>query len=298
MQLTRPGSQQDVDQFQAADAKLQAIGIDTDSPAYTDPIINYLNQNPAVPITADNIVNFVNQNKNLFTWRTATEKEYDALAVKFTEPEKTLIARSLKAHGYWEGEDKATDQDLVHWNLSAKAHLARYPGQPVTADNIRITIGHLLMSPQGHLFVKKGTPSRFDSAAAQKEYDDKKKAREDGKNIDQRDQSQAVVTYTDEHGNWVRPLSGELKAHQDQVHAALKAKEDQQTNQADDPGSYYKQRSLDLLNSIQSNVDRQDATNKFVQHGHSGAWPWKVVFTSLNQWVELRKYQRSVAGRM
>src|SRR5690348_16888743 len=121
MQLTRSVTQQDVDQFQVADAKLQAIGIDTDNPAYTDPIINYLNQNPSVPITADNIVSFVTANRNLFTWRSAVQQEYDQLAVKFSEIEKTLIARSLKAHGYWEGEDKATDQDLLHWNLSAKA---------------------------------------------------------------------------------------------------------------------------------------------------------------------------------
>jgi hypothetical protein len=252
--------------------------------------------------------------QNQLTHLDPVKADFQRLAIHFTAPARDAIAAFIGQQGLDVGEHL-----LSNWNILAgflienKATSTKvldektktfktYAGNalPPSPENLQYALRSIQSSPQNQHLVWKQQQAqqrRFDSAAAQKEYDARKASREAGQNIDQRDPSQAVVTYTDEHGNWVRPLSGELKAHQEQVHAAMASKDKDQQTQADDPGAYYKQRSLDLLNSIQSNVDRQDATNKFVQHGHSGAWPWKVVFTSLSQWVELRKYQRSVAGR-
>jgi hypothetical protein len=283
MELLRTITQYEKDQLGVAELKLQELGVDTDNPDYVKPIVTYLNQNlnqVGFTITADAIVTFVKTNPTQFTWRSAVQQEYDKLAVKFSEHEKNLIARSLQAHGYWESEDIATDQDLLHWNLTAKAHLARYPGQSVTSDNLRITIGHLLNSPQGSKFIKKVAPSKFNAQAAVK-------AQEEARKTFKRNEDELIQEDT----TGVRPLSGVLKAHRDMLHG----KSQQITPEPENTDKLYDRKLEDLLNSVQSNVIREEARQLSRKLQFGGSKP-KETFEQVSLWLERRLNTRRLAG--
>jgi hypothetical protein len=277
MQLTRPVSQQDVDQFQAADAKLQAIGIDTDNPAYTDPIINYLNQNPNIPITADLIVNFVNQHKQLFTWRNAVQQEYDQLAANFSERDTNQIAAGLKKFGYWTDNEQ---DDLSNWNVTAKAYNARFSGLPVTDERIKLVIGNLLNSPQGHKLIQKMQPKKFDSAASVKEHEAKK-------NTVQREEGPYFDPIS---GTTIRPVTGVLKAHSDMLHS----KTETITPEPENLDQQMQRKAEALVSSIQSNNDRAEAEQILK---NAGGWGWPLTLRSIELYIQRRAYERSVAGR-
>src|SRR5437763_6515734 len=165
MDLQRVVSPQDTKQLEIAEDRLREMGVDTnpDNPAYIQVIVDYLNANPGVQITADNIVNFVNTNKKLFNWRNQVQREYDALYPSFTQSQWDFIAGSLARYGY----ETSNEQDLLsNCILVARAFLAR--GYQVSPENFKIVIGNLLNSPQGQHLRWKTQPDgkkHFDAQA-------------------------------------------------------------------------------------------------------------------------------------
>jgi hypothetical protein len=62
-----------------------------------------------------------------------------------------------------------------------------------------------------------------------------------------------------------------------------------------DPNLEYKEKAEGLVRSIASNVDRAEAEQMLQK---AGAWGWQLVLRQVEIYIQRRKLERSIAGRM
>jgi hypothetical protein len=149
---------------------------------------------------------------------------------------------------------------------------------PITADMFDTVVGRITTSGRRPLLWKQRLQ---DNEVAQKE------AKEAAKQQPARDERTELVGEN--------TLAPHLREHRRQMHAALAEAEAKKPEvQSANADAKWKQRAQDAINSIQSNNDRAEA-EKFL--AKAGGWGWELTLKQIQNFIERRKLQRSMAGR-
>jgi hypothetical protein len=280
--MDRIYSDQDTLEFYNAGQELRKFGLDLEQEGAVhnmNAIGGYFHANPTVPVTVATIKAFVEAHKDELIFRTSTQREYDQLYVRFTqagynETHRDLIAVFLKNRGL-----KVNGDNLLHnWNLMVRWCLDK--NQPVNQQNMDKVLGNLLNSPQGQYL-------RFEPRKPTKDWDAVRN--EPSK------PEQGTPTFTsagDHPDSWVKPLEGHLKAHQEML---ARPSQTVEATRRTDPDAEFRERAEGLVRSIQSNVDRAEAEQILKR---AGAWGWQLTLRSIERFIDRRKLERSMAGRM
>ncbi len=274
-------SEQETQEFYNARQELLKSGLDLDQEgaAHNVEVIgDYFSVNPTASVTVAAIKAFVETHKSELIFRSLTQTEYDQLYVRFTqagynEAHRDLVGAFIKHRGL-----KVDGDNLLHnWNLIVRWCLDN--NQSVNEQNLGKALGNILNSPHGQNL-------RFESRKPTKDWDAVR-------NQPPSKPDEAIPTYISAGAHpdsWVKPLDGHLKQWRDNMH-----KPSQSVEATVDPNLEYKEKAEALVRSIASNVDRADAEQMLQK---AGAWGWQLVLRQVEIYIQRRKLERSIAGRM
>ncbi len=219
---------------------------------------------------------------NQVSFLNLSEVEFDRLSSEMSPEQRATILRFLPYYGF----STENSDDMVNFNIVGNWFVSK--GQPITFENLTRLIGNVQNTPDGYnLRWKKHLQDSEKEELRLKE--EEKQRREQWRK--EHPEEKTNPSFTDPKlESWKRMLQRPLQPG-DVGYEDPGAK--QQT--ADDLNKHYQVRAEALVNSIQSNVDRAEAKQILAK---AQAWGWQIVFNMVNQYVERRKVERSMAGRM
>lgn len=242
-------------------------------------LIRAYNQAPQVPITVENVLQFTAKYRDAFQWLSATELEFNKLSDQLGKTTTDLVIRLLGRHGL---VNTPGTEDMFHnFNQVVGFYLSR--GWQITADSFEKAVGNLRTSLGHGTLVYKQTPSEL---ARQKRWDDTR-ASEPRKTARQlaEEKAAAVRHVRTEDGRLLSDVILEA-APDPEPTPSEKRLADQKAKLGKDNDSYWQQRTMSYINSIQSNLVRAEAEQLFGKQMNGN---WEVNYRSLENWLSRKQ---------
>jgi hypothetical protein len=209
--------------------------------------------------------------RNQIRFYTPLESEYKTLAARMTEAQRDTILDLISRRGLKDsGDDRLQNFiTIASWMLDRN--------QIIAANTLDGVLGNITNNSRKPLLWKKRLQDSEAEAQRQKEAASQQPARQE--------RAEATGQNT---------LAPHLREHQRQVRAALAEGEAKKTAQPANRDAEWKTRAESAVASIQSNNDRAEAQKLLAK---AGGWGWQLTYQTVQNFIERRKMQRSMAGR-
>lgn len=270
--MTREFTQQELTAFQQALDALGKNGLDIDyegSGRNADLLMKYFEQ---TSVTVAAIYQVVEQHKNEFAWLSPARQTWNKESVPLSPADRDRILNYVRS-----SKNLKSDGDNLFVNAIALVQWLVSHGYSAASANLDVTLSQV------------AAQSRYPLVKATRPQDSEKAA--------QATKEAAAKQQIPKHTNDDVPsyVPAHLVEHYRQNQQAIKAK--QATAPVVTPQqkmSHYEQLTRDAIAAIRSNVDRAEASAKFL---HNPGGNWEFTWRQVRIWSERRAAQRVEAGR-